>query len=224
MMTKLEEYKLEMGKLEPDVAQKEALSAHLLTISEPVRRRPRRLGRTALVAAALSVLLVIGAGAAGLFQTASEAFAGIFGDSPAVVEIVDKIGYPIDVQTSDGGLTISADAIIGETNNVCVVFSVLREDGTPFQFTPAADGRVPLTFRTQDFDVPYENGVMGNFRFAQAEPGSDRLQFMVGSSVFGPDSTLKKGMVTARFQDLCTYDPEVPDSPLSTLVEGTSGS
>ena len=54
----------------------------------------RRFPRIAAVGVAAALVLSIGAGATGVFKSASDAFAGVFGPT-ADTEIIDQIGHPI---------------------------------------------------------------------------------------------------------------------------------
>ena len=54
----------------------------------------RRFPRIAAVGVAAALVLSIGAGATGVFKSASDAFAGVFGPT-ADTEIIDQIGRPI---------------------------------------------------------------------------------------------------------------------------------
>ena len=47
-----------------------------------------------IIAAALAVVLAVGAGASGVLRSAAEVLGPIFGASSAQTEIIDKIGYP----------------------------------------------------------------------------------------------------------------------------------
>ena len=72
--------------------------------------RVRRFPRIAAVGVAAALVLSIGAGATGVFKSASDAFAGVFGPT-ADTEIIDQIGRPIGASDTAGGVTVTADAI-----------------------------------------------------------------------------------------------------------------
>lgn len=46
-----------------------------------------------------------------------DAFAGLFGGGPAETEIIDRIGCPIGASATSNGVTITADAIMGDTHS-----------------------------------------------------------------------------------------------------------
>ena len=64
--------------------------------------RVRRFPRIAAVGVAAALVLSIGAGATGVFKSASDAFAGVFGPT-ADTEIIDQIGRPIGASDTAGG-------------------------------------------------------------------------------------------------------------------------
>ena len=72
----------------------------------------------------------MGAGASGVLKSAVEVFAPIFGGSAAQTEVIDKIGHPIGAGDTDNGVTITADAIIGDAYNAAIVYTIRRDDGT----------------------------------------------------------------------------------------------
>ena len=57
------------------------------------------------------------------------------------------MGMPVGASDTDGGVTITADAIIGDTYSYAVVYSIAREDGQPLaeDLTPleGTDGTLP---------------------------------------------------------------------------------
>ena len=63
--------------------------------------RVRRFPRIAAVGVAAALVLSIGAGATGVFKSASDAFAGVFGPT-ADTEIIDQIGRPIGASDTAG--------------------------------------------------------------------------------------------------------------------------
>ncbi len=72
-----------------------------------------------------------GGGATGALGSAGDAFAGLFGGGPAETEIIDQIGYPIGASATSNGVTITADAIMGDTYSYAIVYSIRRDDGSP---------------------------------------------------------------------------------------------
>ncbi len=127
------EYKETMDSLHFTAEQKAALAARAAETAAKAEAQPRRhrrpLGRTAVLAACLAVVLAVSAGATGALKTAVEAFSGIFGGSAAQTEIIDKIGYPVGASDTSGGVTITADAVMGDQYNAVIVYTISRDDG-----------------------------------------------------------------------------------------------
>ena len=93
-----------------DEARRAAEAARKQT--RPARRPVRRI---ALIAAAAVLVLAVGpAGATGILRSAAEVFSPLFGGAPAQTEIIDKIGYPVGASDTDNGVTVTADAVMGD--------------------------------------------------------------------------------------------------------------
>ena len=131
-MNNLFEYKENLDALHFTPEQKAAIATRAAEAaaaqSAPVRRRP--ILRTALIAACLAVVLGVTAGATGILKSAAEAFAPIFGTSAAQTEIIDQIGYPVGASDTDNGVTVTADAVMGDAYNAVIVYTISRDDGT----------------------------------------------------------------------------------------------
>lgn len=185
----------------------------LMEAQEKPRRRARRpLSRIAAVGIAAALVLSIGAGAAVVYnKLASESFAGVFGT--AHTEIVDKIGKPIGASATDNGVTITAEAIIGDKYNYAMVYEIKRDDGTPFDLTGNEYGYLPLHFEDSSTDISYMGGSHGGSFFIDETPGDNVIQFVEMMSV---DGELKPGKAKASFQNLKFNDGNED----YTLIEG----
>ena len=171
------------------------------TSPRPRRRYPLR--RTVVLAAALVLILAMGAGATGILKTAAESFSGIFGGDVAQTEIMDKIGRPIGASDTDNGVTITADAIIGDQYNAAIVFTISRDDGTPFDFAANEYGWLPLLFEDGGLDMRGNGGCHGTSGFLDQTPGDNTIQFVRQIS---SDQPLNHGTATATFKNLCVWD------------------
>ena len=103
----------------------------------------RSIRRTVTVGVAAALLMTMGVGAAVTLTPVGEVFASVFGGTPAQTELMDQMGMPIGASDTSGGVTITADAIIGDTYSYAVVYSIAREDGQPLaeELTPLGGGR-----------------------------------------------------------------------------------
>lgn len=126
-------YRDSMDRLHFTQEQKQEMVDRLMEAG-PVSSRPPplRFRRFAAVGAAAALALSLGvAGATGALGSAGDAFAGLFGGGPAETEIIDQIGYPIGASATSNGVTITADAIMGDTYSYAIVYSIRRDDGSP---------------------------------------------------------------------------------------------
>lgn len=219
-------YRDSMDRLHFTQEQKQEMVDRLMEAG-PVSsvRRPLRFRRFAAVGAAAALALSLGvAGAPGALGSAGGAFAGLFGGGPAETEIIDQIGYPIGASATSNGVTITADAIMGDTYSYAIVYSIRRDDGSPLvsDETLAAgaerDGLLPLRFRNYGTQVRTSGGgAHGSSWFYDADPADNAIQFV---EMMTQDQPLKPGTASVKFQDLSVYtDNDYRTS--ETLAEGT---
>ena len=219
-------YRDSMDRLHFTQEQKQEMVDRLMEAG-PVSsvRRPLRFRRFAAVGAAAALALSLGvAGATGALGSAGDAFAGLFGGGPAETEIIDRIGYPIGASATSNGVTITADAIMGDTYSYAIVYSIRRDDGSPLvsDETLAAgaerDGLLPLRFRNYGTQVRTSGGgAHGSSWFYDADPADNAIQFV---EMMTQDQPLKPGTASVKFQDLSVYtDNDYRTS--ETLAEGT---
>ena len=131
-MSDLFDYKKEMSELRFTELQKKALAESAPSAASGKEKRRRPVFRTALIAAAMAVVLVVGTSAAGILPTPTEVFAPLFGGAVAQTEVIDKIGRPIGASDTDNGITITAEAIMGDQYNAVIVYTLTRDDGERF--------------------------------------------------------------------------------------------
>lgn len=178
-------------------------------------RRGHALRRAAFVAAAAALCLTIGAGAAEITTGAvSEIFAPLFGT--AHTEIVDKIGYPIGVSDTDNGVTISADAILGDAYNVCVIYTLRKDDGSPW----GVSDEDMLLFAESDLALPMPAMAMGWSShgaswFIDEDPTDNILQYVEQRTI---DEGTTMGSAKQTMKNLCVWNEET--GSMDTLVKG----
>ena len=179
----------------------------------------RSIRRTVTVGVAAALLMTMGVGAAVTLTPAGEVFASIFGDSPAQTEIMDRMGVPIGASDTADGVTITADAIIGDTYSYAVVYSIARDDGQPLaeDLTPlgGVDGPLPLTFDQSDTFVGMLGGSHGTAYFYDADPADNAIQYV---EMMTADTPIEPGTATTTFQNLYLRGEDIQDRNL--LAEG----
>lgn len=213
------EYRKAMDSIHVTKEWEEHMIQNLMNTGEQSARRSRRAPKMGIAVAAAAACLTIGAGAAEAATGAvSDFFAPLLGT--AHTEIIDSIGYPVGVSDSDAGITVTADAIIGDTNSVCVIFSLEKEDGSAWD--PNLDV-MGLQFEdsTFDFDVALDDpdaegwGAHGSSWFLDETPGDSVIQFVEQRTV---DGGKPSGRGTETLKNLCYWDEDTQES--RTLLKG----
>ena len=189
--------------------QKENMVENLMAAPAGRTVRPLRLRRFAAAGAAAALALSLGvAGAAGVLDSAGSAFAGLFGGGTAETEIIDQIGRPIGASATRDGVTITADAIIGDTYSYAIVYSIRREDGAPLvsrEVLEAAEAgeALSLSFRGSGASLDLlTSAAHGQSFFYDADPADSAIQFVEMMTCEDP---IQPGTATATFRDLSVY-------------------
>lgn len=215
-MSDLFDYKKEMSELRFTENQKKALAEAAASAARTPAKRRRPVFRTALIAAAMAVVLAVGASAAGILPSPADIFTPLFGGAAAQTEVIDKIGRPIGASDSDGGITITAEAIMGDEYNVVIVYTISRDDGE--RFLP--EGKIPdgthLMIGGFGGSAWSRSGGHGTAWFVDEDPDDDRVQYVEAMSV--TDEPLTHANATAEFDNLTYWDPEAEMEV--TLYEG----
>ena len=209
-MSDLFDYKKEMSTLRFTEEQKKALAHAAVRAAAPSGRKRRRpVLRAALAAAVMAVVLAVGSSAAGLLPEPIDVFAPIFGGAVAQTEVIDKIGHPIGASATDNGITISADAIMGDAYNAVIVYTIRRDDGQ--RFLPegkALDASVLLMGGFGGSSWVKHGGSHGSSWFVDDDPNDDQVQLV---ETVSSDVPLTQGTATTEFQDLRYWDPELEE-------------
>lgn len=197
-------YRETMNELQFSPQQKQAMVDRLMAeAAKPPKGRSIPLRRFCVLgaAAALAGALCLGAAATGALKPAAQAFAGVFGTSPAQTEIIDRIGHPLDASDTVDGVTVQADAIIGDTYSYAIVYSIFREDGQPITAdpNPNGDGLLALRFDDWNTDVGHMGGMHGTAYFFDQDPTDNAVQFV---ELLTADSPLEPGTATVQLTDL----------------------
>lgn len=204
-MSDLFDYKKEMSELRFTETQKQALAEAAASAAGSGTKRRRPVFRTALIAAAMAAVLAVGAGAAGVLPNPADIFAPLFGGSVAQTEVIDKIGHPIGASDSDHGITISADAIMGDEYNAVIVYTLSRDDGE--RFFPEGENLDSRMLVLGGFGGGSwaRGGAHGGAWFVDEDPDDDRIQYV---ETVCSEVPLTKGTARTEFEDLRCMDPE----------------
>lgn len=203
-MSDLFDYKKEMSALRFTGEQKEALARAAAEAAQEQKGRKRRpVFRVSLIAAAVAVVLVVGSSAAGVLPEPVDVFAPLFGGAVAQTEVIGKIGHPIGASDTDGGITISADAIMGDEYNAVIVYTLSRDDGE--RFLPEGVEARHLLMGGFGGSSWVRGGTHGGSWFVDDDPEDNKIQMVETAS---SDVSMTKGTATVRFEDLCYWSGE----------------
>ena len=208
-MSDLFDYKKEMSELRFTEIQKKALAEAAASAARTPAKRRRPVFRTALIAAAMAAVLVVGSSAAGILPSPAEIFTPLFGGAAAQTEVIDKIGRPIGASDTDNGITITAEAIMGDQYNAVIVYTLTRDDGE--RFLPEGKGLDATYLTMGGFGGAswVKGGTHGGSWFVDEDPEDNQIQLVETAS---SDTSMTKGTATAEFEDLCYWDAETEQS------------
>ena len=208
------EFKDTMNEFRFSQEQKEHMVDNLMRAqiapARSARRRP--LGRMAVAAIAAASILTVGAGAA-VLKLASESFAPMFGTSQT--EIIDKIGRPVGVSDTVNGVTITADAILGDRSNLNMIFTITKDDGTPWNLPD--DKSLYFEQTENDLVVRAHSGGGGASWFIDEDPTDNVLQYVEQLTIHG-EKGIPMGMTKQTMKDLRMYNAETQS--FDTIAEG----
>lgn len=210
-------YRQSMEELHFTREEKNAMVDRLMTGEAREGGKIRSIRRTLTVGVAAALLMTMGVGAAVTLTPAGEVFASVFGGTPAQTEILDQMGVPIGASDTADGVTITADAIIGDTYSYAIVYSIAREDGRPLWEGLEANelGLLPLTFDSADTDVGMMGGAHGTAYFYDADPTDNAVQYV---EMMTADTPIEPGTATGTFRNLYLRGEDIQDKTL--LAEG----
>lgn len=220
----MKQYKDTMNELRFTPEQKAHMVDRLMESTQASPRRPHTFRRMAVVGVAAALVLSVGvAGATGVLGEVGERFSALFGPATQT-EVIDQIGYPIGASVTNHGITITADAIVGDAYSYAIVYSISREDGQPLvsqetlNGSEAYEGRLPLSFEEHDLRPTglLPSGGGGGFsHFYDADPTDNAIQFV---AFWTSDTPIRSGKVSTTFRGL--YDTTDGYANKTLLAEG----
>ena len=208
-MNRQSEYQRTLDSLHFTPEQKSDIARRALQAAQGQQSHTRRpIRRTALIAAAAVLVLAVGtAGATGILKSAGEAFAPIFGASAAQTEIIDKIGYPVGASDTDNGVTVTADAVMGDAYNAVIVYTISRDDGT--RLLPEDITGEMLLVHGNGTDLSILGGSHGSSYFVVEDPAASSIQMV---ETISSDVPINDCTATAEFDNICRWDEESGES------------
>lgn len=155
-----------------------------------IARHPvRTVARIAAVTAVLAIVIG-GAGTAmatGVLPLPSDMLSDIFDGPASQTEIIDRIGRPVGASCSNNGVTVTADAIMGDKDMVTIAYTLtfdnpaalkkLSEPGENGTIAGSVDGNVY---------VDGEHGGQGQSWLIDKNPNDSSIQYFAQFSVESP--------------------------------------
>lgn len=171
------EYCMALGKLQFSSEAKARMAMRLKSSAKPRKKSSwTRRTVTAALAAVLVVALGIGAGAAGAFQPVTELFAPLFGTEESQLELIERMGTPLDISDTVDGVTVTAKAMLNDGRSLAVLYSASRDDGTPLIPADAPeDGQ--LLFTSQGGSGPWAFENRSGYAYG-ATPGAESAEYL----------------------------------------------
>lgn len=154
--------------------------------------------RAAVVAAAA---LAGGTGiawATGSLDGVADALGRLFGTGDEQRSLLGTYAGTPHVSATSDGLTISADAVVGDEHCLTLVLSLSREDGTPLGLAdvPRSGGHLDLDFDAAVVDVPGLDARGPQSWFFDTADGGESVQFVYRrGDVYSDASSLAEGAV-----------------------------
>lgn len=173
--------------------------------SQPMRQIIKK-GVCATIAAAS--LLTVAFATVVYHKRASESFAGLFGTTHS--ETIDQIGQPIGVSDTDHGVTVTAEAVIGDAAHYAIIYQIAKDDGTPFAVALSHDGegnQLPLYFGNDDTFLDNFPDVEQSYSyFYDANPADNAITYVMIHEMRNGEQPQRIAKVALA--DLMTFDAD----------------
>ena len=206
----------EILELRPAATDARAAAPASSGVPRAAARRSRRGARARwAIAAGLAAALLFGGGGVAVATGAISvplpaAVADLFGGKPADTEIVGKVGRPVGASATSNGVTVTADAIVGDASNIKVLYTIARDDGKPFDIPASAqskDGSLTAGFDFPGGVIDGTSGMGGGAYFYDADPADNKIQYVEEWNVDADGSLIGKTM-RVDLRDLMLYSAD----------------
>lgn len=160
------------------------------------RRKPRiarhPVRTAARIAAVTAVLAIVigGAGTAmatGVLPLPSDMLSDIFDGPASQTEIIDRIGRPVGASCSNNGVTVTADAIMGDKDMVTIAYTLTFDDPAALKklSEPGENGTIAGSVDGNVY-VDGEHGGQGQSWLIDKNPNDSSIQYFAQFSVESP--------------------------------------
>lgn len=155
-----------------------------------IARHPvRTVARIAAVTAVLAIVIG-GAGTAmatGVLPLPSDMLSDIFDGPASQTEIIDRIGRPVGASCSNNGVTVTADAIMGDKDMVTISYTLTFDDPAALKklSEPGENGTIAGSVDGNVY-VDGEHGGQGQSWLIDKNPNDSSIQYFAQFSVESP--------------------------------------
>lgn len=155
-----------------------------------IARHPvRTVARIAAVTAVLAIVIG-GAGTAmatGVLPLPSDMLSDIFDGPASQTEIIDRIGRPVGASCSNNGVTVTADAIMGDRDMVTIAYTLTFDDPAALKklSEPGENGTIAGSVDGNVY-VDGEHGGQGQSWLIDKNPNDSSIQYFAQFSVESP--------------------------------------
>lgn len=155
-----------------------------------IARHPvRTVARIAAVTAVLAIVIG-GAGTAmatGVLPLPSDMLSDIFDGPASQTEIIDRIGRPVGASCSNNGVTVTADAIMGDKDMVSIAYTLTFDDPAALKklSEPGENGTIAGSVDGNVY-VDGEHGGQGQSWLIDKNPNDSSIQYFAQFSVESP--------------------------------------
>lgn len=155
-----------------------------------IARHPvRTVARIAAVTAVLAIVIG-GAGTAmatGVLPLPSDMLSDIFDGPASQTEIIDRIGRPVGASCPNNGVTVTADAIMGDKDMVTIAYTLTFDDPAALKklSEPGENGTIAGSVDGNVY-VDGEHGGQGQSWLIDKNPNDSSIQYFAQFSVESP--------------------------------------
>ena len=155
-----------------------------------IARHPvRTVARIAAVTAVLAIVIG-GAGTAmatGVLPLPSDMLSDIFDGPASQTEIIDRIGRPVGASCSNNGVTVTADAIMGDKDMVTIAYTLTFDDPAALKklSEPGENGTIAGSVDGNVY-VDGEHGGQGQSWLIDKNPNDSSIQYFAQFRVESP--------------------------------------
>lgn len=155
-----------------------------------IARHPvRTVARIAAVTAVLAIVIggACTAMATGVLPLPSDMLSDIFDGPASQTEIIDRIGRPVGASCSNNGVTVTADAIMGDKDMVTIAYTLTFDDPAALKklSEPGENGTIAGSVDGNVY-VDGEHGGQGQSWLIDKNPNDSSIQYFAQFSVESP--------------------------------------